>query len=107
MSILLAGLLSVAFVGCEREFSDEINLATYPDIPEVFTDVPVSLTDQFFISFDPASGANVNGFDIDTKEAYLGTTSIRIDVPRSEDPEGGYIGGIFLDRGNGRKCYVI
>lgn len=102
MSILLAGLLSVAFVGCEREFSDEINLATYPDIPEVFTDAPVSLTDQFFISFDPASGANVNGFDIDTKEAYLGTTSIRIDVPRIGDPEGGYIGGIFLDRGNGR-----
>ena len=73
MSILLAGLLSVAFVGCEREFSDEINLATYPDIPEVFTDAPVSLTDQFFISFDPASGANVNGFDISTVDINIST----------------------------------
>ncbi|MDA0889493.1 MAG: glycosyl hydrolase family 16 [Bacteroidetes bacterium] len=103
LSFLFAGLLSVVIVSCEREFSDEIALATYPDIPEVFTDVPVSLTDQFFVSFDPAGGANVNGFGTDTKEAYLGTTSIRIDVPASNDPQGFYIGGIFVDRGNGRN----
>ena len=103
LPFVLAGLLSVVIVSCERGFSDEIALATYPDIPEVFTDVPVSLTDQFFVSFDPAGGANVNGFGTDTKEAYLGTTSIRIDVPASNDPQGGYIGGIFVDRGNGRN----
>ena len=103
LPFVLAGLLSVVIVSCERGFSDEIALATYPDIPEVFTDVPVSLTDQFFVSFDPASGANVNGFGTDTKEAYLGTTSIRIDVPASNDPQGDYIGGIFVDRGNGRN----
>ena len=102
LPFVLAGLLSVVIVSCERGFSDEIALATYPDIPEVFTDVPVSLTDQFFVSFDPAGGANVNGFGTDTKEAYLGTTSIRIDVPAENDPQGGYIGGIFVDRGNGR-----
>lgn len=103
LPFVLAGLLSVVIVSCERGFSDEIALATYPDIPEVFTDVPVSLTDQFFVSFDPAGGANVNGFGTDTKEAYLGTTSIRIDVPAENDPQGGYIGGIFVDRGNGRN----
>ena len=102
LPFVLAGLLSVVIVSCEREFSDEIALATYPDIPEVFTDVPVSLTDQFFVSYDPADGANVNGFGTDTKEAYMGTTSIRIDVPASNDPQGNFIGGIFLDRGNGR-----
>ena len=102
LPFVLAGLLSVVIVSCERGFSDEIALATYPDIPEVFTDVPVSLTDQFFVSFDPAGGANVNSFGTDTKEAYLGTTSIRIDVPAENDPQGGYIGGIFVDRGNGR-----
>ena len=102
LPFVLAGLLSVVIVSCERGFSDEIALATYPDIPEVFTDVPVSLTDQFFVSFDPAGGANVNGFGTDTKEAYLGTSSIRIDVPMTSDPQGSFIGGIFLDRGNGR-----
>ena len=109
LPFVLAGLLSVVIVSCERGFSDEIALATYPDIPEVFTDVPVSLTDQFFVSFDPAGGANVNGFGTDTKEAYLGTTSIRIDVPDyinsqgTKNPQGTYIGGIFVDRGNGRN----
>ena len=102
LSFVLAGLFAVVVVSCERGFSDEIALATYPDIPEVFTDNPVSLTDQFFVSYDPADGANVNGFGTDTNEAYLGTTSIRIDVPASNDPEGNFIGGIFLDRGNGR-----
>ena len=77
-------------------------MATYPETPEVFTDFPVGLTDAFFVSFDPAGGANVNGFGTDENEAYKGNSSIRIDVPDSGDPEGNYIGGIFLDRGNGR-----
>ena len=103
LSFFLAGLLSVVVVSCERGFSDEIALATYPDIPEVFTDTPVSLTDQFFVSFDPADGANVNGFNTDIKEAYLGTTSIRLDIPSSKDPQGNFMGGIFLDRNKGRN----
>lgn len=103
LSFVLAGLLSVVVVSCERGFSDEIALATYPDIPEVFTDTPVSLTDQFFVSFDPADGANVNGFNTDIKEAYLGTTSIRLDIPSSKDPQGNFMGGIFLDRNKGRN----
>jgi len=104
-SYLTIGALALlaTTVSCERGFSDEIALATYPSTPEVFTDVPVSLTDQFFVSYNPADGANVNGFGTDTNEAYSGTTSIRIDVPASNDPQGNYIGGIFLDRGNGRN----
>ncbi len=89
-------------VSCERGFSDEIAVAKYPLTPEVFTDFPVGLTDAFFVSFDPAEGANVNGFGIDERDAYRGNTSIRIEVPVPNDPDGNYIGGIFLDRGNGR-----
>ena len=99
--IVFASVLTVLTLGCERELSDDISLAKYPNTPEVFTDFPVSLTDQFFISFDPAEGANVNGFDVDN-EAYKGTNAIRIDVPGSSDPEGGFIGGIFKDRFVGR-----
>ena len=99
--IVFASVLTVLTLGCERELSDDISLAKYPNTPEVFTDFPVSLTDQFFISFDPAEGANVNGFDVDNN-AYKGTNAIRIDVPGSSDPEGGFIGGIFKDRFLGR-----
>ncbi|MDG1822158.1 MAG: carbohydrate-binding protein [Flavobacteriaceae bacterium] len=102
VAFAFVGFLALALVSCERGFSDEITLATYPETPEVFTDFPVGLTDAFFVSFDPAGGANVNGFGTDENEAYKGNSSIRIDVPDSGDPEGNYIGGIFLDRGNGR-----
>ena len=74
--IVFASVLTVLTLGCERELSDDISLAKYPNTPEVFTDFPVSLTDQFFISFDPAEGANVNGFDVDNN-AYKGTNAIR------------------------------
>ncbi len=102
ITLTIVGLIAAITVSCERGFSDEIELAKYPTTAEVFTDFPVGLTDQFFVSFDPASGANVYGFDVDNN-AYKGTSAIRIDVPAPTDPNGGYIGGIFLDRGNGRN----
>ncbi|MBC6401430.1 MAG: Ig-like domain-containing protein [Ekhidna sp.] len=88
--------------GCTRDELDLPN-ATFPAIAEVFTDVPVNLTDEFFVSFDPAEGANTNGFGVDENIAYEGTTSIRIDVPGPADPDGSFIGGIFKDRGDGRN----
>lgn len=90
------------FIGCQPDDSN-LQEATFPAIAEVFTDVPVNLTDQFFVSFDPNSGANTQGFGIDTNVAFEGTTSIRIDVPAPDDPNGNFIGGIFLDRGDGRN----
>ncbi|WP_299366272.1 carbohydrate-binding protein [Winogradskyella sp.] len=99
----LLGLLCVAMIGCERGFSDDVDLATFPVTPDIFTDAPVGLTDEFFDSFDPAVGANTEGFSTDDSEAYEGTTSIRIDVPTPNDPNGGFIGGIFKDRGDGRN----
>ncbi len=100
--IALLTLLVIA-VSCERDVSDDAVLAEFPTIGEIFTDDPVGLTDEFFISFDPVDGANVNGFDVDDNVAYLGNSSIRIDVPTPNDPEGGFIGGIFRDRGEGRN----
>ncbi len=99
---LLIGVIVITMMSCERDLSDDAVLATFPVIAEVFTDAPVNLTDEFFISFDPAQGANPEGFGTDTNEAFLGSTSIRIDVPAPNDPDGGFIGGIFKDRGAGR-----
>ncbi|MEM9679949.1 MAG: Ig-like domain-containing protein [Bacteroidota bacterium] len=95
-------VLIIVTSGCEREITDEAVPATFPNTADVFTDVPVNLTDEFFESFDPALGANVNGFGTDDNEAFEGTTSIRVDVPVPNDPGGGFIGGIFRDRGDGR-----
>lgn len=99
---LLLGLFLLLFSNCEREITDPNNLATFQTNPNVFTDAPAGLTDEFFISFDPAGGANTEGFGTDDNEAYEGTSSIRIDVPAPNDPNGGFIGGIFRDRGEGR-----
>ncbi|MCH2195079.1 hypothetical protein [Kordia sp.] len=99
---LLAGLAIAFTASCERDISDEAIEATFPKTADIFTDAPVSLTDEFFESFDPAVGANPNGFGTDENEAYEGSSSIRIDVPSPNDPDGGFIGGIFRDRGAGR-----
>ncbi|WP_422106009.1 carbohydrate-binding protein [Winogradskyella sp.] len=99
----LLGLACIVMIGCERGFSDDVDLATFPNTPDIFTDAPVGLTDEFFDSFDPAVGANTEGFSTDDSEAFAGTTSIRVDVPTPNDPNGGFIGGIFKDRGDGRN----
>ncbi|WP_213521817.1 glycosyl hydrolase family 16 [Nonlabens sp.] len=96
---LILGLI----VSCERDLSEDSVVATFPNTGEVFTDNPINLTDEFFISFDPAQGANTEGFGIDNNVAYAGTSSIRIDVPAPNDPNGSYIGGIFKDRSGGRN----
>ena len=101
--IRLLSLVMVISVSCERDFSDDVVDASFPNTADIFTDNPVSLTDEFFISFDPNGGANTQGFGTDENEAYEGTTSIRIDVPAPNDPDGNFIGGIFKDRGNGRN----
>jgi hypothetical protein len=93
----------IVFTSCEREISDAAVPATFPSTAEVFTDNPVGLTDEFFISFDPAGGANTEAFGTDDNESYLGTSSIRIDVPSPNDPNGNFVGGIFKDRGEGRN----
>ena len=87
---------------CEREISDQAVPATFNSSGEIFGDAPAGLTDEFFISFDPAGGANTEGFGTDDFEAYEGTSSIKIAVPAPNDPNGGFIGGIFRDRGDGR-----
>ncbi|UII76801.1 glycosyl hydrolase family 16 [Flagellimonas sp. HMM57] len=99
---LLLSLGIAVFSSCERDFSDDVKFAAFSNNGDIFTDEPVGLTDEFFDSFDPNEGANPEGFGTDDNVAFMGTSSIRIDVPAPDDPDGGFIGGIFLDRGDGR-----
>ena len=100
-ALVLLAVISVMFA-CERGLSDDVEFASFPTTGDIFTDAPVGLTDEFFVSFDPAGGANTQGFGTDDNVAFEGSSSIRIDVPAPNDPNGGFIGGIFLDRGTGR-----
>ncbi|WP_396591937.1 glycosyl hydrolase family 16 [Allomuricauda sp. R78024] len=100
--IVLFSLGIAVFTSCERDFSDDVQFATFSSNGDIFTDAPVGLTDEFFDSFDPNEGANPEGFGTDDNVAFEGSSSIRIDVPAPDDPDGGFIGGIFLDRGAGR-----
>ncbi|WP_378175592.1 glycosyl hydrolase family 16 [Aquimarina sp. SS2-1] len=95
-------LVSMLLFSCERNLSDEAVFASFPNTADIFTDSPVSLTDDFFKSFDPALGANPEAFGTDDDVAFVGNSSIRIDVPAANDPNGNFVGGIFLDRGEGR-----
>jgi hypothetical protein len=95
-------LFLIVLTSCERDVSDDAVLATYPTTADVYTDNPVGLTDEFFISFDPAAGANPEAFGTDDSEAYMGNSSIRVDVPSPDNPNGNFVGAIFRDRGEGR-----
>ena len=101
--ILLLGFGIITLSSCERSFSDDVEFAEFPANGDIFLDAPVGITNQFFESFDPATGANPEGFGTDDNVAFQGTTSIRIDVPAPDDPDGPFIGGIFRDRGAGRN----
>ena len=96
-------LVLILLSSCERGLSDEAVFATFPNTAEIYTDSPVGLTDEFFRSFDPALGANPEAFGTDDNVAFEGNSSIRIDVPAPNDPNGNFVGGIFLDRGEGRN----
>ena len=102
-SAFILGLGIILFSSCEREFSDDVEFETFTTNGDIFIDAPVGLTDEFFDSFDPNAGANPEGFGTDDNVAFQGQSSIRIDVPAPDDPDGGFIGGIFLDRGEGRN----
>lgn len=96
------GLILLTTVSCEREVSEDAIDPIFNSSGEIFGDAPQGLTDEFFISFDPAGGANTEGFGTDETIFYEGTSSIKIAVPAPNDPNGGFIGGIFRDRGEGR-----
>ena len=94
----------VLAVSCERDLPSDAPEATFPNNADVFVDNPVGLTDEFFESFDPAEGYNTEDtFDVVNDVAYEGTSSIRIDVPSPDNPNGFLAGGIFRDRGDGRN----
>ncbi len=86
---LAFSLILVLFAGCTRDF-DGLELATYPENPEVFIDD--FSAGLFYAAF---GGSKVTAFDVDIEVRYEGSASMRFEVPDFEDPAGAYAGGVF------------
>jgi len=87
---LITALVLVMSSGCKKDF-DELELATYPKTAEVFID-----GFSAGLSYAAFGGSKVTAFDVDEEVKYLGTASMRFEVPDYEDPEGGYAGGAYV-----------
>jgi len=88
----LLGLIFIVSVSCERELSDDAELAGFGTNPEVFIDGFSS-----GLEYLPFAGSVLNAFTVDDETKYEGSTSMRFDVPNVGDPDGAYAGAIFPD----------
>lgn len=91
---VLLGMIVVFTSGCERNLSGDVEFATYPANPEVFIDGFSGGLNYF-----PFGGSKLDAFSVDTNVKYLGSASMRFDVPNVGDPSGAYAGAIFPDNG--------
>lgn len=95
----LLGLVFLTNVNCERDLSEDATLSTFSKMGEIFTDAPVGLGSNFYF---PYGGSKATAWSVDNEVSYKGTSSMRFDVPNSNDPEGNYAGAIFRIDGAGR-----
>ncbi|WP_044404342.1 hypothetical protein [Lacinutrix sp. Hel_I_90] len=75
--VLLIGLIFITVNSCERSLSDEAEFATYQNTSGIFIDGFVGGLDYF-----PFSGSFAEAFSVDTNEKYLGSASMRFDIPQ-------------------------
>jgi hypothetical protein len=92
--VILLGSLSVVLGACERNLSGDAEFANYSNNPAVFID-GFSGGLQYF----PFGDSKFTAFTVDTETRYLGSASMRFDVPNANDPSGAYAGAIFPDNG--------
>ena len=90
--ILLFGLIFTITVSCEREFSEDVEFATFGASAEVFID-----GFSGGLSYDPFGDSKLDAFSVDDEVKYSGSASMRFDVPSFGDPSGAYAGATFRD----------
>ncbi|SHG21354.1 carbohydrate-binding protein [Flagellimonas flava] len=97
--VFLLSLSMAVFYSCERDFSDDVEFATFSTTADVFTDSPVGLGSNFYFPF---LNSKATAFRVDNEVGFESEASIRIDVPNANDPEGSFAGAIFRIDGAGR-----
>jgi len=91
---LLLGLIFSISISCERELSEDVEFATFPDTAEVFID-----GFSGGLEYLPFGGSKLDAFTVDSETKYDGSASMRFDVPNVGDPDGAFAGAIFPDNG--------
>jgi hypothetical protein len=91
---ILIGFIAMFISGCQRNLSEEVKVAKFPNNPAVYID-GFSGGLQYF----PFGGSKLDAFTVDTQTRYAGSSSMRFDVPNVGDPTGAYAGAIFPDNG--------
>lgn len=88
-TVLIASILGILILGCEREFSDEVTFATLPPNGDVFIDNFSAGLDYFPFVDD---GADPEAFSVDTQVFFEGSAAMRFDVPAFGN---GFVGATF------------
>lgn len=96
-NVFVVALLSLTNFSCERNMADDATLSTFSKNGDVFID-----TFSAGLGYGAFGGSKYTAFTVDTDVKYLGTASMRFDVPSVGDPGGAYAGGVFID-GSGRN----
>ncbi|WP_299485911.1 glycosyl hydrolase family 16 [uncultured Allomuricauda sp.] len=81
--------LGIVLSSCERDFSDEVQFATFPANGDVFVDAFSAGLDYFpFVD----AGADPEAFSVETNDVFAGDASMRFDVPAFGN---GFVGAAF------------
>ena len=86
---LMSALCLVIIYSCEPD-DQNLEEATFPNIAEVFID-----TFSPGLQYDAFGTSRVTAFNVDTDNAFMGNATMRFDIPNTNDPQGGFAGGVF------------
>jgi hypothetical protein len=84
-------IIVFAFFGCQNDEND-FEDAKFSTTGAIFIDNPIAMGTLFYL---PYGGSKLSAWQVDNDVSYLGTSSMRFDVPNANDPQGNYAGAIF------------
>ncbi len=89
---LLLGLVFMVVVSCDRDLSEDAELAGLPTNGDIFIDGFTSGD----LNYAPYAGSYLEAFTVDTETKYEGNAGMRFDVPNVGDPNGAFAGAAFF-----------
>ncbi len=89
LSYLMSALFLFINYSCQPD-DNNLEDATFPNIAEVFID-----TFSAGLQYDAFGTSRVTAFSVDTDIVFQGSAAMRFDIPNTDDPQGGFAGGVF------------
>jgi hypothetical protein len=106
VKVIYLFLLTLSFIRCDRELSENAEFATFATTGEIYTDDFIAMGSNFYFPYGPDAsnpiGSKPTAWSVDEKQGYKSASSMRIDVPKGTDPQGNFAGAILRVDGAGR-----